>query len=217
MTNKARATILSSESGMVTADFIFSFLLACMFTAFLFAMCFSFTIIEVVQYISYSATRAALPSHKNFESQRQRAQDKVNSLINNQVLTTLLKNGWFQVTVKDMRLGQDSSDYYSTEYKMEAIQGASPVPFFVPASGVRLNLEAKVLEMNLGPLGKIESDTGNGFSLTIGSMMFREPSQNECNELIRSRYQKILNLDPGKYSIAVPSAASSFPMEDTGC
>lgn len=211
---KPHSKLLLSNSGMVTADFIFSFLLACMFTAFLFAMCFSFTIIEVVQYISYSATRAALPSHKDFEAQKRRAEDKVNSLVNNAVLAPLLKNGWFNVTLKDMRLGQDSSDFYSSEYQMVPIDG--PVPFFVPAAGVRLNLEAKVLEMNLGPLGKIESETGNGFSLTIGSMMFREPSQRECQDLMKTRYQQILNLDP-KYSIAIPTSSSSFPMEDTGC
>lgn len=208
---------LKSNAGMMTADFIFSFLLACLFTAFLFAMCFSFTVVEVVQYISYSATRAALPSHKDFESQRQRALEKVNSLVNNQILVTLLKNGWFNVTLKDMRLGQDSSDYYSSEYNMEPIGGPSSVPYHIPAAGVRLNLEAKILEMNLGPLGKIESDTGNGFSLTLGSMMFREPSQKECVDLIRQRYQKILNLDPLYSSIATPTSSSAFPMEDTGC
>lgn len=217
MTRTQSVKHISSRSGMVTADFLFSMLLAGMFTAFLFAMCFSFTVIEVVQYISYSATRAALPSNKDFSAQRRRAETKVNSLINNNILNTLLKNGWFNVTIKDMRLGQDSSDYYSSEYKMEPIQGASPVPFYIPAAGVRLNLEAKILEMNLGPLGKIESDTGNGFSLTIGSMLFREPNQKECSDMIRARYLKILALDPKYQGIASPASASAMPMEDNGC
>lgn len=217
MMRKRSTNLILSNSGMVTTDFIFSFLLASMFTAFLFAMCFSFTVIEVVQYISYSATRAALPSNKDFNAQRRRAETKVNSLINNNILNTLLKNGWFNVTVKDMRLGQDASDYYSTEYKMEPIVGASPVPFYIPAAGVRLNLEAKILEMNLGPLGKIESETGNGFSLTVGSMLFREPSQKECTDMIRARYQKIINLDPKYQSIATPGIDSAMPMEDNGC
>lgn len=209
-------TRISSNSGMVTSDFIFSFLLTSLFTAFLFAMCFSFTIIEVVQYISYSSARAALPSNKNFDSQRNRALEKVNNLLSNPVLSVLLRNGWFNVTIKDMRLGQDASDYYSTDYKMEPI-GGGPVPFYIPAAGVRLNLQAKILEMNLGPLGKIESDTGNGFSLTIGSLLFREPNQKECYDSMRARYQKILSLDPKYGSIANTSAASSIPMEDTGC
>ena len=217
MTRMQSAKQISNDSGMVTTDFLFSFILASMFTAFLFAMCFSFTVIEVVQYISYSASRAALPSNKNFEAQRRRAETKVNSLINNNILNTLLKNGWFNVTIKDMRLGQDASDYYSSEYKMEPIQGSSPVPFYIPAAGVRLNLEAKILEMNLGPIGKIESETGNGFSLTIGSMLFREPNQKECLDMIKARYQKILNLDPKYQSIASPGVGSALPMEDNGC
>lgn len=203
---------------MVTTDFLFSFLLASMFTAFLFAMCFSFTIIEVVQYISYSATRAALPSNKDFDSQRQRAENKVNSLVNNNILTALLKNGWFNVTIKDMRLGQNPSDFYENEYQMIPIPGpAGDKEFSVPAAGVRLNLEAKILQMNLGPLGKIESETGNGFSLTLGSMMFREPSQKECLDMIQARYQKILSLDTKYALIAAPASTSAVPMEDTGC
>ena len=212
---KQTSSLIRTNSGMVTTDFIFSFLLAAMFTAFLFAMCFSFTVIEVVQYISFSATRAAIASNKDFETQRSRAQNKVNSLINHNILNTLLRNGWFNVTIRDMRLGQDASDFYSAEYQMSPIDG--PVPFYVPAAGVRLNLEAKILEMNLGPLGKIESENGNGFSLTIGSMLFREPSQRECMDLIGARYQRILNLDPRYNTIAGPASSASFPMEDTGC
>jgi hypothetical protein len=214
---KSCTTLIQSKSGMVTTDFLFSFLLASMFTAFLFAMCFSFTVIEVVQYISFSATRAAIPSNKDFSAQRGRAQTKVDQLINNNILVTLLKNGWFNVTIKDMKLGQDASDFYSTEYKMEPIAGSSPVPFYIPAAGVRLNLEAKILEMNLGPLGKIESETGNGFSLTVGSMLFREPNQKECSDMIRARYEKILRLDAKYGSIASPTISAAVPMEDSGC
>ena len=203
MMQKMSKPILRSNKGMVTTDFIFSFLLASMFTAFLFAMCFSFTVVEVVQYISFSATRAALPSNKDFDAQRNRAQAKVDSLVNNNILTALLRNGWFNVTVRDMRLGETASDFYSSEYQMEPIGGASPTPFYIPAAGVRLNLEARILTMNLGPLGRIESESGNGFSLTLGSMMFREPNQRECMDQMRQRYQ--------------PSANASMPMEDTGC
>ena len=209
--------LIQNESGMVTTDFMFSFILASMFTCFLFAMCYTFTVIEIVQYISYSATRAALPSNKTFEAQKSRATTKVTQLISNQVLAPLFQNGWFGVTIKDMKLGEDSADFNSTEYKMDPIGGASPVPFYVPAAGVRLNLQVKLLEMNLGPLGKIESDNGNGFALTLGSMMFREPSQQECNDLIKQRYQKILNLDQLYNSIAGPAVQSAVPMEDTGC
>lgn len=215
MMKQMSKSILRSNKGMVTTDFIFSFMLASLFTAFLFAMCFSFTIIEVVQYISYSASRAALPSNKDFEAQRLRAQTKVDSLVNNNVLNSLLRNGWFNVTVRDMRLGETASDFYSSEYQMEPIPGA--VPFYIPAAGVRLNLEARILSMNLGPLGRIESETGNGFSLTLGSMLFREPNQRECMDVIRQRYQQILNLDPRYGSIAGAAASASFPMEDTGC
>lgn len=217
MMHRMSKTILRSNSGMVTTDFIFSFFLASMFTAFLFAMCFSFTVVEVVQYVSYSATRAALSGNKDFESQRERARIKLQSLSNNNILSALMRNGWFNVTLRDMRLGENASDFYSSEYQMAPITGASPSPFYIPAAGVRLNLEARILTMNLGPIGRIESETGNGFSLTLGSMMFREPSQRECMDLMRNRYQQILTFDTKFGAIAGASSNESIPMEDTGC
>jgi hypothetical protein len=220
---KNESKLILSESGMVTADFLFSLFITGMFGCLLFAMCFTFSIVEVTQYISYSATRAALSGGKDFDSQRNRAQAKVDQLLGNAVLAPLLKNGWFNVTLKDMRLGETASDYYNgqNEYPMSAIPNSDGGPdFYVPAAGVRLNLQAKVLEMNLGPLGKIESDNGDGFSLTIDSLMFREPSQQECQQLINTRYQRILNQDAsegGHYQSAVGAAPVAIPMEDTGC
>lgn len=46
---------LNNTSGFVTAEFIFSFLLASLMTTLLFALCFAFTVVEVSQYISFSA------------------------------------------------------------------------------------------------------------------------------------------------------------------
>lgn len=209
---------ISAQSGFVTADFLFSFLLASMLTTFLFAMCFSFTVIEIAQYISFSSTRAALPAHKTPEDQQRRAQAKVDALLAHPELVPLLTNGWFELKLKDMRLGRNPSDFYD---QYESAQRNEVGGFYIPSAGVRLNLTAKILNLNLGPLGKLESESGNGFNLTLGSMMFREPSQDECMQLIRERYRKIVNPSDSSgavYStIATPTMDSYVPMEDNGC
>ncbi len=213
MMKQGKRNFISNDSGFVTADFVFSFMLASMLTTFLFAMCFTFTIIEITQYISYSATRAAIPGHKSYNEQRARAQRKVDAMLANPELVPLLQNGWYEITLKDMRLGQNATDYYESEYDMVSV-GAD---FYVPAAGVRMDLRAKILDLNLGPLGKIESESGNGFNLTLGSLIFREPSQQECTTLIRNRYQQIIQLD-GKYgSLPGNNAGAYVPMEDNGC
>lgn len=212
MIRDKKKNLILNEDGVVTTDFIFSFFLAFMFMAFLFAMCFSFTVVEIGQYISYSAIRAAIPSHKDFESQRTRAETKANSLIANPVLSPFFRNGWFELSVLDMRLGENSSDYYASEYNDTGFG-----EWRIPAAGVRLNLKARVLELNLGPLGKIESDTGDGFNLTLASLLFREPNQRECQTLMQRRYQQIISKSPLYGPIASPSSGQAVPMEDTGC
>lgn len=203
--------ILNSSSGFVTADFVFSFLLSAMMTTLLFALCFSFTVIEISQYVAFSSNRAAIPARKDFDEQRTRVDEKFQQLSNHPALRPLLSNGWFTLALRDVRLHEDPDDSYE-EYN----QGGS----IVPTSGVRLTLTAHILNLNLGPFGRIESESGNGFSLTIGSLLFREPTQVECQTLIRSRYSRILELSesyPVLGRVGATSESGYFPMEDNGC
>jgi hypothetical protein len=217
---RAPKRILSSEAGVVTTDFIFSFFLAFMFVAFLFAMCFSFTVIEVGQYITYSATRAAIPSHVNFQKQKERADFKRDQLLSHPILSPLFRNGWFELTPLDIRLGENSTDVYEQEYDQKRFGLNST--YVIPAAGVRLNLRAKILELNLGPLGKIESESGNGFNLTLASLLFREPNQDDCQTMIRGRYQLLIQSpnQPGPtpyQQLGGPLVNQYVPMEDSGC
>ena len=203
----------SNTSGFVTADFIFSFLLASMMTTLLFGLCFTFTVIEIAQYISFSATRSAIPAHKSHDDQKRRAERKYDQLISNSVIKPLLNlnNGWFTLALdpRDIKLNENPNDDFRDEYS------GDPSPVIVPAAGVKLTLTANILNLNLGPLGRIESETGNGFNLKIGTLLLREPTQQECQKLIESRYGRIQGLEP-RYSM-LGNASSYFPMEDNGC
>jgi hypothetical protein len=207
---------VNNTSGFVTAEFVFSFMLASFMTALLFALCLSFTIIEISQYISFSATRAAIPSRKNFAEQRQRAQDVYQRLVANPVIAPLLNNGWFTLALRDVRMNQDPNDDFRNEYDPR-----NSGVVLMPAAGVRLTLTANILNLNLGPLGNIESETENGFSLTIATLLFREPNMEECQNIIRTRYQRILNLDSTLYptlgSAGLNGNGAYYPMEDNGC
>lgn len=210
---KTKNKVMRNEGGFATADFLFSFLLASMLTALLFAMCFTFTVIEISQYISYSSTRAGVPAHKTPSHQKQRVEAKLNRLLADPQFSPLIRNGWFELVLKDMRLGHSSSDFYQSEYGMEPVGPG----FYIPAAGVRLTLTAKILNLNLGPLGKIESENGGDFNLTIGSMLFREPSQEECSGIIKERYQKLITLDPLYGTVTGQQIQNYTSMEDNGC
>lgn len=207
---------LNNTSGFVTSEFIFSFLLASLMTALLFALCFSFTVIEIAQYISFSATRSAIVARKNHGEQRQRAEVVYQRLTSNPVIAPLLNNGWFTLALRDIRLNQDPNDDFRNEYDPRNTGAV-----VLPAAGVRLRLTAEILNLNLGPLGRIESETGDGFNLTIATLLLREPNMDECQAIIRSRYQRILNLDSTLYpslgSVGLNGNGAYFPMEDNGC
>lgn len=214
MKNECRHKKFKNNRGFATADFLFSFMLAAMLTTLLFAMCFTFTVIEIAQYISFSATRAGVAAHKSPSHQRQRIDSKLNRLLADPVLSPLFRNGWFELTLKDVRIGQNPSDYYDSDYGSPKI---SSTEFYLPSAGARLSLVAKILNLNLGPLGRIQSESGNDFSLTIGSMIFREPSQSECTELMQSRYQSLISLDATYGSMIGQRIQDYVPMEDNGC
>lgn len=204
---------LNNTSGFVTAEFIFSFLLASLMTTLLFALCFAFTVVEVSQYISFSATRAAIPARKNYAEQRARIDTQYQRLVTNPVIAPLLNNGWFTLAVRDIRFNETPNDDFRSEYdRTNAI--------LLPAAGLRLTLTAHILNLNLGPLGRLESETGNGFSLTLATLLFREPTMEECQSLIQTRYQRVLNLD-GNYptlgSAGLSGNGAYYPMEDNGC
>ncbi len=215
---KVKRKPYSNNAGFITVEFTFAFLVATMLSALLFAMCFTFTVIEIGQYISFSATRAAIVAHKSYDDQRQRGEAKLNALLGHPEILPLISNGWFELSLRDIRLGQNSSDYYNEDYQPSSpLKGKAGGEFFVPASGFRLNLKAKILELRLGPLGNIESEEGDGFNLTIATLLFREPSQAECQSSIAARYNQVLNLDQGYASLASQYASDYVPMEDNGC
>ena len=81
--------------------------------------------------------------------------------------------------------------------------------------GVRANLVSKVLSMKLPLIGKT-SDEDNGFSTKVASILIREPTQEECQNLIKSRYSALMGLD-NRYQPYSNHQSDYVAMEDNGC
>ena len=84
--------------------------------------------------------------------------------------------------------------------------------------GIRLNFEAKLLDLKIPLLGPTDPD-GNGFKAFLTGMMIREPTSKECRDQIKTdRYKSILQLDKRFEHIAGAASQSDYiPMEDNGC
>lgn len=205
--------ILSCTKGFLSADFIFSIIIASGLCVVFFSLAFTLSMVEVGQYIAYSVGRAHAAADKTQDDQEKAAKAKFASLQKNKILRPLFSNGWFEIGNLEIRgagvSGQDFSDRYPKE--VSSYKG-------VPQVGVRLSFEAKILDIKIPMLGSTDPN-GNGFKAFLTGLMIREPSAKECRDQIKNdRYKAILNLDKRFAKIAGPASEQEYvPMEDNGC
>lgn len=211
--NRNPATMLRNSKGFLSADFLFSIVIASCLCAVFFSLSFTLSMVEVGQYIAFSVTRAHSAGHKTQEDQENAAKAKFKSLQTNKVFAPLFSNGWFEIGNLDIRGGGENGRDFTDRYPSEdnAYRG-------VPQTGIRLDFFAKILDIKVPLLGPTDPE-GKGFKAFLTGLMIREPSSQECQDQIKSqRFQAIMNLDKRFEGIAGPGSQRDYvPMEDNGC
>lgn len=199
------------QDGFISLDFLFSITIAGFLCMVLFAMTFTFTVVEVSQYIAFSVSRAHMAGHVDQEKQELMAKNKFTVMVNNPIFAPLYKNGWFELTGPDIRGGGEGGKTFAAEYPVENESKVAQV-------GVRLLFNAKLLSMNFSFLGSTASDD-RGFLAHITGLLIREPTTRECQKALSRdvRYKTLLDLDAGRFSIANGYADKYVAMEDNGC
>ena len=214
MTTNLRSanSTLANSKGFLSADFLFSIMIASGLCIVFFSLTFTLSMVEIGQYIAFSITRAHAAAHKTQDDQTAMAKSKFASLQKNKVLRPLFSNGWFQITNLDIRGGGSDSKDFGDRYPRGLASEAD-----LPQIGVRLNFEAKMLKIKIPMMGS--TDNGEGFTAFLTGLMLREPSSKECFDQIRKeRYRAIMALDRRFENIAGSSSEQSYvPMEDNGC
>lgn len=200
---------------MISADFIFSFVLAFGLCAVLFVVTFTFAVTEVAQYVVFSASRAHAAAHVDAQTQAKMAQDKFDELLGNQVLAPMFKaDGWFVLNNLDVRSGGYNGKTFDNEYAGYKKR--------VPFIGVRADFEPRILSIRVPFLGTTNNPSGDGYKAKLTAFLIREPSQKECwDQQIKVRYRAVLELDQRYKGSGTVNALSGvekyFPMEDNGC
>ncbi len=169
---------LQNERGILTLDFVFASMLVFGFSAILFSFAMTFSVVEVVQYISFASARNYSLAHLNTDKQQERAQQKFEELSTNPVLTPMITNGWFAILPAQI---SDFNDEYSPSTDSE---------IFV---GVRIPFSAPILYKRIPLIGT----TGNGpdgFQANINSFLAREPTFIECRDFIQQRANQLNSL-----------------------
>lgn len=205
---------LLSQQGFITGEFIFALTLSAGFCLLLFALTFTLGMIEVSQYVSYSASRAHMPSHIDQEQQELQAQKKFKQLVGGKVLKPLFTEdgvGWFTLSNLEIRggAGGGNDSTFNADYTVDSTR--------ISHTGVRLTFNSKILNFRIPFIGKTAIDDEHGFSTRITAFLFREPNMKECLSQVNSRYDLILKLDSRFKELAGKAPEKYIPLEDNGC
>ena len=203
---------MSKQSGIITIDFLISLLIASVFCTVLFVFTFTFTVVEISQYIAFSTGRSFIAGHLTPADQEKMATNKFNQFLGsngNKELLPLFKNGWYELSAPDIRGAGESGKSFESDYG----SGAKDSSY----SGVRLRFNAKLLMLNFGILGST-SKSGEGFFANVTGLMIREPTTEECKKqfTLDNRYRAILDLDP-RFNDYRATSDKYLEMEDNGC
>ncbi|HEX7674715.1 MAG TPA: hypothetical protein VF412_11125 [Bdellovibrio sp.] len=216
-----RKSLIRNSQGMISADFLFSITLCVGISIVFFAMTFTLAMSEVVQYITFSTARAHAAAHIDPDKQLEMGNNKFKALVNTPVFKSLFAtpNGaWFLVGTTqqgaagapDIRNGLSGSDFSET-------YGITPDNSALPYTGVQITFTPRILNIKIPFLGNTASDTDTGFSAKLNALIFREPSQSECLDQMKKRYDAFVQLNSGYTMGSGTTSRSYYPMEDNGC
>ncbi|PIS11226.1 MAG: hypothetical protein COT73_05100 [Bdellovibrio sp. CG10_big_fil_rev_8_21_14_0_10_47_8] len=202
---------MKNQSGFVTTEFLFAVIIAFGLTMLTFALTFTLSTVEIVQYTVYSAARAQAAGNFDVEAQKKTAQSKYEKLIAGNAFGPLFQNGWYTVSKPsdlEIRAGNGDNfegDYRSSNYVSNTFQG------------VRATLVAKILEMRLPFVGSVTPED-DGFKARLTGFLIREPSQKECFDFMEARKEALWTVDgQNRFSRFRKSTDYAVSWEDNGC
>lgn len=209
--------MLKSQSGMITLDFLFAFVLVMGFAGLLFALTLTLTVVEITQYVTFASARNYSASHINVIYQEQQARLKYKELTETTVFAPLYSNGWFEIDKPEAALVGDATTVFP-EYKQSSPE--EPNLFY----GVGTKFIARMLEFNIPFFGSTTDDgdgQGSGFKTFIASYLSREVTTNECLNFFNARrWEKIRSLpvsNASPYSVLTPANEAYVIVSDNGC
>lgn len=190
---------LSSEEGFISLDFIFSTILFGAFVSIFVGFAILFSVVEVVQYATFSSARSFSLSHRDNQAQRQLGEEKFVQITSSNTLRSVLQNGWFEVDA--VQLGDFNPEMATDKDR------SSDAETFV---GARVNFSAPILFKRYPLMGQTGEDRDSFFA-RVQSFTGREPTQEECRQFGNQRIQAIQS----RYSVTDPNAYHN--LTDNGC
>ena len=201
--------MIRNQSGQITVDFLFALILTLGVFVLIFAMTFTMSVVEVVQYITYSSARAMIASNKDPETQLEAARRKYSLLVGEGSPARGFLQGWYAVSSPgelDIRTGVDR------DFSADLGGGEDPRGVFM---GVSTRFVAKILNLSVPFLGSSSDGEEGSFATRISTILIRESSQKECHTWYDQRVQAIGSLRASQAPYFKSEEVKR--MEDNGC
>lgn len=194
------------SAGFITIDFIFALVAVFGLSTLLFALTFTLSVVEVVQYITFSSARSFYAAHFNTEKQKEMGVNKFQSLITNRDFAPLFRpGGWFELK-GGPGIEESLSGTWDELYPGNSnLTGKSYL-------GSRVKLVANLMNIRIPLIG----NTGDKpFTANVSSFLSREPNEDECLDFMAQRLGKLLEKPEFAASTSVPK--TYFYTPDNGC
>ena len=203
----------------MTIQFLFGFILVSGFMAVFAALVLTLVVGEIVQYMTFSASRSLFLGHESRIEQQEAAKAKYLKLRNEDLKFFSGPSPWFVLEPQ----GLSSGETLGLNRTYELPDNSLPNLFY----GVwTTKFQSKLLALDLMFLGSTTDEEPDvAFSAKLGSYLGREPTQQECENFTRERWNTIYQKQFNDLSQDVPidSRASSndnystYGKADNGC
>lgn len=216
-----------NSRGAITVDFIFAFVLVSGLSIIIMTFSVTLSMVEVVQYMTYAASRNYFAGNLTESKQKEAAKAKFSDLKNNPVIAPLLSSGWFSTPEESLIVTYDFPSNAALVNKNSGERWAYPVvdERLNLFHGVVAEFNAKILDFQIPFFGSTKTqsrngtDSSTGFRTYITSFLGREPSFEECLDFNEARWSNIKKL-PNQSGAAPYSRARSeraIIINDNGC
>ena len=204
--------VLRNERGILTLDFIFAMTLGMGFAMVFFALTLTLSLVEVTQYLSFAVARTSWAAHETRSLQIDIGNKKYAELRERPVFKTIFGRGWFRLPAQP-NYG-DPQNGFNAEYE------TNPAEDNATFIGVRLRIEARILDITIPILGSSKTQSETGFA-NVQTFLGREVTTTECREQFnKQRWTNIRALSgayAGPYAQGVDPAQFVRIITDNGC
>jgi hypothetical protein len=197
--------MLKNERGLITLDFIFALVLVFAFTAVLFTVSLTLSVVEIAQYVTFASARNYFAGNTTEAEQKRLGMAKFKQLSNEGALKPLFSNGWFELKNPKVGKGEDYQEHQTTDPERFTFYGAS------------VYLRAPVLNFKVPFFGRTMKDEDSAFEAQITSWLAREPSTEECYEFNTARMRLIKQIGGNAYNAPKIDENAYVVMTDNGC